>query len=99
MSSIFELFCFFLAFFTITRHTDNQANIMKQTITIEIEDSTVLQLLRNLAAMNLIKFTTAPPSQDDLITARLNKIYNELNSSLEPCYISAQAEVLESEDW
>ena len=72
---------------------------MKQTITIEIEDSAVLQLLQNLAAMNLIKFTTIPPSQDDLITARLNEIYNELDSSLEPCYMSAQDEVLENEDW
>jgi len=49
--------------------------------------------------MNLIKFTQEIPSQDDLIIARLNEIYSELDSSLEPCYIMAQAEVLESEDW
>jgi hypothetical protein len=72
---------------------------MKQTVTIEITDNTVLQLLRNLASMSLIKFTTETPSQDDLITSRLNEIYNEIDSSLEPCYIMAQNEVLESEDW
>jgi len=49
--------------------------------------------------MSLIKFTPEIPSQDDLITARLNEIYNEVDSSLEPCYMMAQAEVLESEDW
>ena len=65
---------------------------------IEIADNTVLQLLRNLASMSLIRFTPEIPSQDDLITARLNEIYNEVDSSLEPCYMMAQAEVL-SEDW
>ena len=72
---------------------------MKQTVTIEIADDTVLPLLRSLASMSLIRFTTEIPSQDDRITARLNEIYNEVDSSLEPCYIMAQAEVLESEDW
>jgi hypothetical protein len=72
---------------------------MKQTVTIEIANNTVLQLLRNLASMSLIKFTSETPSQDDLITSRLNEIYNEIDSSLEPCYIMAQNEVLESEDW
>jgi len=72
---------------------------MKQTVTIEIADNTVLQLLRNLASMSLIRFTPEIPSQDDLITARLNEIYNEMDSSLEPCYMMAQNEVLESEDW
>ena len=72
---------------------------MKQTVTIEITDNTVLPLLRSLASMNLIRFTPEIPSQDDLITALLNEIYNEVGSSLEPCYMMAQAEVLESEDW
>jgi len=49
--------------------------------------------------MSLIRFTPEIPSQDDLITARLNEIYNETDSSLESCYAMAQAEVLESEDW
>jgi len=72
---------------------------MKQTVTIEIADNTVLPLLRSLASMNLIKFTPEIPSQDDFITARLNEIYDEVDSSLEPCYVMAQVEVLESEDW
>jgi len=72
---------------------------MKQTVTIEITDDTVLQLLRSLASMSLIRFTPEIPLQDDHITARLNEIYNEVDSSLEPCYMMAQTEVLESEDW
>ena len=72
---------------------------MKQTVTIEIADNTVLPLLRSLASMNLIKLTPEIPSQDDLITARLNEIYDKVDSSLDPCYVMAQVEVLESEDW
>ena len=72
---------------------------MKQTVTIEIADTTVLPLLRSLASMNLIKFTSEIPSGDDLITARLNEIYTKVDSSLEPCYMIAQTEALESEDW
>ena len=72
---------------------------MKQTVTIEIADNAVLLLLRSLASMSLIRFMPEIPSQDDLITARLNEIYNEVDSSLEPCYMMAQTEVLESEDW
>jgi hypothetical protein len=72
---------------------------MKQTVTIEVVDNTVLQLLRYLASMSLISFMPEMPSQDDSITSRLNEIYNGMDSSLEPCYMMAQAEVLESEDW
>ena len=71
---------------------------MKQTVTIEIADHAVLQLLRNLASMSLIRFMPEIPSSDDLITARLNEIYGEMDSSLEPCYMRAQVETL-SEDW
>jgi len=73
--------------------------LMKQTVTIEIVDNTVLQLLRSLASMSLIKFTSEIPSQDGLITSHLNEIYKDMDSSLEPCYMMAQSEVLESEDW
>ena len=72
---------------------------MKQTVTIEITDNTVLPLLRSLSSMKLIKFTPEIPSQDDLITASLNEIYNKVDSSLEPCYVMAQVEALDSEDW
>ena len=72
---------------------------MKQTVTIEITDTNVLQLLRSLASMSLIRFTSEIPSGDDHITARLNGIYEKVDSSLEPCYMMAQTETLESEDW
>jgi len=72
---------------------------MKQTVTIEIADNAVLPLLRNLAAMSLINFTSEITSNDDLVTARLNEIYNQVDSSLEPCYVMAQSETLEKEDW
>jgi hypothetical protein len=72
---------------------------MKQTVTIEITDNSVLQLLQSLASMRLIKFTHEIPPQDDLITAHLNEIYNKMDSSLETCYMMAQAEVLKNEDW
>ena len=72
---------------------------MKQTVTIEISDNSVLQLLRSLASMSLIRFMSEVPSQNDLITARLNEIYDEVDSSLAPCYMAAQTEVLENEEW
>ena len=73
---------------------------MKLIVTIEIVDNTVLQLLRSLASMSLIRFASDIPSQDELITtARLNEIYSGIDSSLEPCYMMAQAEVLGNEDW
>ncbi len=72
---------------------------MKQTVTIEISDNSVLQLLRSLASMSLIKFLSEAPSQNDLIATRLNEIYDEMDSSLDPCFMAAQTEVLENEDW
>jgi len=72
---------------------------MNQRVTIEIIDDTVLQLLRNLATMSLVKFMPEIPSQDDLITARLNEIYSELDSSIDPFVVAAQAEILEGDDW
>ena len=72
---------------------------MNQTVTLEINDNTVLQLLRNLAAMSLVKFMPETPSQDDQITARLNEIYKELDSSIDPFVVAAQAEVLKGDDW
>ena len=72
---------------------------MKQTVTIETTDYSVIQLLRNLAAMSLLKFIPESPSQDGQITARLNEIYKELDSSIDPFVVAAQAEVLEGDDW
>jgi len=73
---------------------------MKQTVTLNINDISVLQLLRSLAAMKLVEFTTDEiPSQEDLITAHLNKIYKEVDSSLDPDLVRVQAEVLGGDDW
>jgi len=72
---------------------------MKQTVTIELEDNTVLQILRNLASMNLIRFTSEFPSENDLITARLNDIYNEIDTSLDSGLMLAQTEAVGIEDW
>ena len=72
---------------------------MKQTVTLNINDIAVLQLLRSLASMQLVEFTSELPSQDDLITAHLNEVYKEVDSSLDPCFVSVQAEVLGSDDW
>ncbi|MCL2762829.1 MAG: hypothetical protein FWD36_06465 [Treponema sp.] len=68
---------------------------MKQTVTIEIANNAVLQILRNLAAMSLVKFTEETPRYDEQLTARLNEIYSELDSSIDPFVVAAQAEVLE----
>ena len=72
---------------------------MKQTVTLNINDITVLQLLRSLAAMKLVEFTSEVPSRDDLITAHLNEVYKEVDSSLDPDLVRVQAEVLGSDDW
>jgi hypothetical protein len=83
---------------------------MKQTVTVEIEDSAALRILRELAALNIIRIGTEislqdaeqeaeKAAQDKLITARLNEIYETVDSSLEPCFVMAQAEVYGKEDW
>ena len=72
---------------------------MKQTVTLNINDITVLQLLRSLAAMKLVEFTSEVPSQDDLITAHLNEVYKEVDSSLDSDFVRVQAEALGSDDW
>ena len=72
---------------------------MTKTVTLNINDNTVLQLLRNLAAMKLVEFTSEVPSQEDLITARYNEVYSKEDSSVDPFVAMAQAEVLEGDDW
>ena len=72
---------------------------MKQTVTLNINDITVLQLLRSLAAMKLVEFTSEIPSQDDLITAHLNEVYKEVDSSLDSDFVRVQAEALGNDDW
>ena len=71
---------------------------MKQSVSLNINDISVLQLLRSLAAIKLVEFTSEIPSQDDLITSHLNEVYKDVDSSLDPCFVRVQAEVL-GDDW
>jgi hypothetical protein len=54
---------------------------MKQTVTIEIADNSVMQLLRNLAEMSLVRFTSETPSGDELIIAQINEVCKEVDTS------------------
>jgi hypothetical protein len=72
---------------------------MKQTVTLEVENITVMQLLRNLAEMSLVKFTLNQYSSDDLIIAQINEVCKEADTSLAPSIMAAQMEVLEGDAW
>ena len=72
---------------------------MKQTVTLEVENITVMQLLRNLAEMSLVKFALNQSSNDDLIVAQINEVCKEVDTSLDSGIMAAQVEVLESNDW
>ena len=72
---------------------------MKQTITLEVENATVMQLLRNLAEMSLVKFALDKHSNDDLIITQINEVCKEVDTSLDPSIMAAQMEVLEGDDW
>jgi hypothetical protein len=79
---------------------------MKQTVTIEIEDSAAMRILRELAALNVIRIaaeTSLKDAEQESEKAQrialLNQIYDKEDSSLEPCFVMAQAEVYGKEDW
>jgi hypothetical protein len=72
---------------------------MKQTVTLEVENITVMQLLRNLAEMSLVKFTLNQHSNNDLIISQINEVCKEVDTSLDPAIMAAQIEVLEGDDW
>jgi len=72
---------------------------MKQTVTLEVENITVMQLLKNLAEMSLVKFTLNQHSNDDLIISQINEVCKEVDTSLDPGIMAAQMEVLEGNDW
>jgi len=72
---------------------------MKQTITLEVENTTVMQLLRNLAEMSLVKFALNQHSSDDLIIAQINEVCKEVDTSLDQSIMAAQMEVLKGDDW
>jgi len=68
-------------------------------VSLHVKDYTVLQLLRNLAAMNLVEFTSETPSCDDLITAQINEVCKEVDTSLDTGLYLAQMEVLKGNEW
>ena len=72
---------------------------MKQTITLEVENTTVMQLIKNLAEMSLVKFTLDQHSNDDLIIAQINEVCKEVDTSSDPGIMAAQMEVLEGDGW
>ena len=72
---------------------------MKQIITLEVENTTVMQLLRNLAEMSLVKFAQNQHTNDDLIIAQINEVCKEVDTSLDPNVMAAQMEVLKGDDW
>ena len=73
------------------------------SVSSNVKDYTVLQLLHNLAAMNLVEFTSETPSPDDLITAQINEVCKEVDTSVDSGLYRAQMEVLKSDgrdgDW
>ena len=58
-----------------------------------------MQLLRNLAEMGLVHFTSEAPSREDELAARLNEAYAEEDTSFDPCLMLAQAEAAGEENW
>jgi hypothetical protein len=72
---------------------------MKQTVILNINDNAVLLLLRSLAAMKMVEITSEIPSENDLITAHLNEVYKEVDSSLDPEIDRLQTEMFGSCDW
>ena len=71
---------------------------MNRTVTIEIIDNAALRFLRELAAIRLIRFTPESTSADDHITAIVNEICDETDTSLDPDLMAAQLEVIGKED-
>jgi len=72
---------------------------MKETVTLEVENTTVMQLIKTLAEMSLVKFALSQPSNEDLIVAKINEVCKEVDTSLDPDLVRVQAEVLGSDDW
>ena len=70
---------------------------MNRTVTIEIIDTAALRFLRELAAISLIRFT--PETVSDDVTALINEICDEVDTSLDPGLMAAQVEAIGKEDW
>ena len=72
---------------------------MKQTVTLEVDNMAVMQLLRSMAEVSLVKFAHNNPLKDDLIITQINEVCKEVDTSLDPRIMAAQMEVLEGDDW
>ena len=72
---------------------------MNQTVTIEIVDTAAFRLLRDLAAMRLVRFAPETTADSDMVTARLNAVYAHQGSSLDTDLALAQTEAIAGEDW
>jgi len=72
---------------------------MNRKVTIEIIDNAAFRFLRDLAAISLIKFTPEDRLEDDHLISLINEICEKEDTSLEPCIMAAQIEVLDKEDW
>jgi hypothetical protein len=81
---------------------------MVETRTITISDTAVMQILRQFAALNLIRFVDdeQKPQNQTLeeetispVTAKLNEIYAHIDSSVPDDIMAAQMEVMGDEDW
>ena len=70
---------------------------MKQTITLEVENLAVMQLLKSMAEMSLVKFSLNKPSNEDLIVAQINEVCKEVDTSLDAGIMAAQIEALKGD--
>ena len=72
---------------------------MNSTLTIEIVDKAAIRFLRDLETINLIRFTKEKTSEDNNVTALINEICKEVDTSIDPCLMAAQVEAIGREDW
>jgi len=72
---------------------------MNRTLTIEIIDTAALRFLRDLENISLIRVKQETAPEEDRVTAIINEICEEEDTSIEPCVMAAQAEAIGKEDW
>ena len=72
---------------------------MKQTVTLEVENTAVMQLLKSMAEMSLIKLSLNESMDDDIIVAQINQVCKEVDTSLDPGLMAAQMEVIKDAVW
>ena len=72
---------------------------MKQIVTLEFENLAVMQLLKSMAEMSLVKLSLNKPSNEDVIVTQINNVCKEVDTTLAPCIMAAQMEVLKGDNW